>query len=86
MASNPPTPSNPTLGQKLYDVIYVIVPEIFATFLLLSFVGASEKFLHWWVGDKKFFDVLPVRWVFDAAELAIILYFVVRIARQIGRD
>jgi hypothetical protein len=83
MSTPPAIPPRPGLLAKLKDVIDVLIPEAFATFLLLAIVGGSRKLLELWIGhDAKFFDVLPVRWVFDAGELIIVCYFLWRILRK----
>ena len=83
MATPATPPPKRGLLAKLREVIEEIVPEAFATFLLLATVAGSRKLLEWWVGhDAKFFDVLPVRWVFDAGELTIVCRFLWRIVRK----
>ena len=69
------------LKLKLGEVVLKLIPEIFATFVLLLAVGGAERFLHWWIGEYRFCGVLPVRWVFDSADLAIVLKFLVRTLR-----
>ena len=39
-------------------------------------VAFSRYLIQWWLGkDAKFFDHLPVEWVFDARHLTVILRF-----------
>ena len=90
MATNPSTEVTATatatvtrtVKQELVEIIEILTPEVFATFLLLTIIGAAEKYLHWWIGDYKFFDVLPVRWVFDAGHLTVITLFLYRTVRR----
>jgi len=94
MATNPsagaavPTPTpgpTPTLWQKPNEVLIDLLPEAFATFLLLLIIGAAQRLLHSWIGDYKFYGVLPISWVFDTGDLVVISYFIVRNLRKIVR-
>jgi len=72
--------------KEIREVIEAIVPDAVAAFLLIALIAGVEKALEWSIGDYKFFGRLPVRWVFDASHLTIILYFLLNsIWRSIRR-
>jgi hypothetical protein len=77
------TVADVSLRSKLKQVLIDLLPEAFATLLLLSTIGLSQKLFEWWIGkESRFFDILPIRWAFDAAELSIILTFLWRTVRK----
>ncbi len=78
----PPRELKPGIGAGMYEVLRELIPEAFALFLLLLIVGGAEKLLRWLIGDYKFFDYLPVRWVFDIGDLTVILLFIWRNVRK----
>jgi hypothetical protein len=85
-----PPERTPTFGSELkkeiQDVVEAILPDAVAAFLLVALIAGVEKALEWSIGDYKFFGLLPVRWVFDASHLTIILYFLLNsIWRSIRR-
>ena len=54
------------MRERIWDVLLDLVPEAVTTVGLLGIVGLSRYLLQCWLGrDAKFFDYLPVEWVFD---------------------
>lgn len=57
------------LGQRLGDLTI----EFVGTFLCIAGIALADLFVKWWVGeDKKFFGRIPVQWVFDLGDVALI--------------
>jgi hypothetical protein len=81
-APAPATPnflSNPfilRLGGHVGDILI----EIISTMLLIAGIALADKLLEWSLGkDKKFFDAVPVQWVFDFGHISMILRFLYRV-------
>jgi hypothetical protein len=67
----------------LSQVACHILPEAFATFLLLMVLTGSHKLLELVSGlDLRFFEQLPVKWAFDLGKATVVLLFVGRMVRK----
>jgi hypothetical protein len=65
------------MWDRIWDVLLDLIPEAVTTVGLLGIVAISRLLIEWWLGKgAKFFDFLPVEWVFDAGHLAVILRFI----------
>jgi hypothetical protein len=80
----PPTvePSQPTatpkkgMGERVWDVLLDLIPEGITTIGLLAIVALSHWLIELWMGKgAKFFDYVPVEWVFDAGHVTVIVRF-----------
>jgi hypothetical protein len=70
---NRPEKRNKGLRRRLYDVLLEMVPEGFATVLVILIIAGTRKLLSLLIGpDAKFFEFIPVGWVFDAGDVALV--------------
>jgi hypothetical protein len=61
---------------RIWNVLLDLIPEAITTIGLLGIVALSRYLIQLWLGKgAKFFDYLPVEWVFDAGHLTVILRF-----------
>ncbi|MGJ4998738.1 hypothetical protein ACQR0Z_30235 [Bradyrhizobium sp. HKCCYLS3077] len=60
-----------------FTVALTLVCHIFLCAIAISSVFGIEQLIHWLWGqeDPKFFDVLPLRYVFGAVDLGLIAVF-----------
>jgi hypothetical protein len=71
--ATPPARRHKGLRARLYDVLLEMVPEGFGTLIVILIVAAGRFLLKWSMGpDAKFFDLIPIGWVFDAGDLALV--------------
>jgi len=63
-------------GKRVGDLVL----EFLGTFVAIAGIGLTDKFVKWWLGaDAKFFDTVPVAWVFDLAHICLIARLIWRI-------
>jgi hypothetical protein len=79
------------IKESVYDaasVTIVIVGHIVGAAISVAGIWAIEWLIRWFWGheDPLLFDRLPLRYVFDAADLAIIGAFIFRGVRTLVRD
>ena len=68
-----PLPANKGMRERIWDILLDLIPEAITTLGLLGIVAMSRFLLQLWLGKgAKFFDYLPVEWVFDAGHLTVI--------------
>jgi hypothetical protein len=72
----PPRTRPPNLKKRLSRLCGNLIVEIVATTIVVGLVALAGGLVNWLLGDRKFFDWIPVRWVFDAGDLAIAVKFV----------
>jgi hypothetical protein len=66
-----------TLRERVHEVFKDTIPDILTTVMVILGLAAGKYLLEWLVGkDEKFFDVIPVKWVFDVGDITNILVFV----------
>jgi hypothetical protein len=57
------------LGGRVGDLAI----EFIATFVAIAGIALADLLVRWWVGEnKKFFDQIPVQWVFDLGDVCLI--------------
>jgi hypothetical protein len=77
----PPKPSQwnsfiSRLGGRIGD----LAVEFIGTFLAIGGIALADLLVKWWVGEgKKFFDIIPVQWVFDFGHVALVGRLIYRI-------
>ena len=73
--SKPRLPFRGRLFQKAGDLLI----EFVGTVLTIGSIALADYLLKSWIGDgKKFFDILPIQWVFDFCHLCVIGRFLWR--------
>jgi hypothetical protein len=79
--TSPPKPGRwKSFFIKLGDTASNMVNEIVGTAIAVAGIALIDFLLQWWVGeDRKFFDVIPIRWGFDAAHLCVVGRLIYRI-------
>jgi hypothetical protein len=84
MAAPDPSPVPPLerksflsrLGERVGDLAI----EFIATFVAIGGIAFADFLVKWWVGqDKKFFDRIPVAWVFDVGHVSLVGRLIYRI-------
>ena len=71
-----PGKSTKELRDRVWYVLLDLIPEAVTTIGLLAIVAISRFLIQLWLGTgAKFFDYLPVEWVFDAGHLVVIFRF-----------
>jgi hypothetical protein len=80
-ASSPPEPSKwesfiLRLGSRVGD----LVVEFVGTFVAIGGIALADFLVKWLVGeDKKFFGIIPVQWIFDFGDIALVGRLIYRI-------
>ena len=60
-----------------------MLPEALGSFLAIVIVAGGRKLVEWWIGPgAKFFDFIPVSWIFDAGDVALLARFVWRAIKK----
>jgi hypothetical protein len=71
-ADEPRTPKK-TFALRLAGRVEELAVEFIGTFVAIAGIGIADLLVKWFVGEgKKFFGLLPVQWVFDAAHVCVI--------------
>jgi hypothetical protein len=54
--------------------------EFIGTFLAIGGIALADLLVKWWLGgEKKFFDIIPVQWVFDFGHISLVGRLIYRI-------
>lgn len=72
MSNGSRTPLKPRLKRIWNNA----VAEGLNTFLFLLLLYGARKLVEWLFGQTKFFDYIPVRYIFDAGDIAVIARFI----------
>jgi hypothetical protein len=73
--------------RRLGKILMSLIEEAFGTVGVLALVKLVDFLIKYWFGDQaRFFDVVPVRWVFDVADLVVISRLVWRIIKRFNQD
>ena len=61
--------------------------EGIGTLIAIGLIGLTDRLVQAWIGkDTKFFDLIPVQWVFDAAHVVIVIRLVVGVIKKFSED
>ena len=67
-----PEPPKKTFWAKLGSRLGDLAIEFIGTFVAIGGIAIADKLLEWWLGkDKKFFDFIPVQYVFDVGHVSL---------------
>ncbi len=79
----------PTYTQREIGSVRQSLSKLSKHFIILIFVIVLAVAMHFLLknvfGDPKFFDLIPVRWVIDLGDIAIILTFVIIVIRELWK-
>jgi hypothetical protein len=71
-----PEDSRKPLKLRLKRIWNNAVAEGLNTFLFLILLYGARKLVEWLFGEAKFFDYIPVRYLFDIGDIAVIGRFI----------
>lgn len=78
-------PSVKPFKTRLLELVAELTLEAVGSAFVIAIIAGGGKLVELWIGhDAKFFDVLPIKWVFDAGDLALILRFVWRAVKRLN--
>lgn len=71
-APAPPTTQKP-FKVRLQELLGEMAIEAVTTFALIAIIAGGRHFVEWSIGSQgKFFDYIPVAWVFDVGDILLI--------------
>jgi hypothetical protein len=74
----PKAPFLTRLGGRVGDLAI----EFIGTIVAIGGIALADLLVKWWLGaDKKFFDRIPVQWVFDLCHICVMGRLIWRIFR-----
>jgi hypothetical protein len=56
------------LGGRVGDLII----EFVGTFVAIGGIAVADLLVKWWLGEEKFFGLIPVQWVFDLGHICVV--------------
>jgi hypothetical protein len=78
-----------TYPQKEIRDVGLSLSKLSKHFIILLFIIGLAVAMHFLLknvfGDPKFFDLIPVRWVLDLGDIAIIFAFVIIVIRELWK-
>ena len=63
-----------------------LILEGVGTAIAVCIIAATDHLVSWLIGDRKFFDFIPVRWIFDAAHIVVVLRLIWGVIRKFNED
>jgi hypothetical protein len=64
-------PPQKSFGSKLGGRVQDLVIEFVGTFLAIGGIALADLLVRWWLGEEKFFGIVPVQWVFDLCHICV---------------
>ena len=76
-SETPPSPPKPrkkrtSFRKRLFARAENLILEGFGTAIAVLLIAGTDRLVSWSIGDGKFFDYIPVRWIFDAAHIVVV--------------
>lgn len=63
-----------------------LILEGIGTAIAVCIIAATDRLVSWLIEDRKFFDFIPVRWIFDAAHIVVVLRLIWGVIRKFNDD
>ena len=80
-----PTPPPKPFKERLSELVGELTLEAIGSAFVIAIIAGGRFLVQYWMGhDAKFFDFIPVGWVFDAGDLALILRFLWRAIKRLN--
>ena len=63
-----------------------LILEGIGTCIAIGIIALADLLVKWLIGERKFFDLIPVQWVFDAAHLVVVLRLIWGVIRKFNEQ
>jgi hypothetical protein len=74
-------------SRRVRHLVEELALDALGTALAIGIIAGADSLVRWLLGEgAKFFDFIPVRWVFDAGHLAMVVRLVWRVVRRFDDD
>jgi hypothetical protein len=82
----PPRKRKPPFKKRLSARAQNLILEGIGTAIAVCIIAATDCLVSWLIGERKFFDLIPDRWVFDAAHIVVVGRLIWGVLRKFNED
>jgi len=84
----PPKPrkKRATFRKRLSARAESLILEGIGTAIAVCIISATDHLVSWLIADRKFFDFIPVRWIFDTAHIVVVLRLIWGVIKKFNDD